>query len=62
MWCLGTWFSSGLGTVRFTVALDDLKGFFNLNDSMFIYMYIYMIYTQLSLIEGLCFKHRELAI
>ena len=24
MWCLGTWFSGGLGSVRFTVGLDDL--------------------------------------
>ena len=28
MWCLGTWFSGGLGSVRFTVGLDDLKGIF----------------------------------
>ena len=28
MWCLGTWFSGGLGSVRFTVGLDDLKGLF----------------------------------
>ena len=27
-WCLGTWFSGGLGSVRFTVGLDDLKGLF----------------------------------
>ena len=26
MWCLGTWFSGGLGGVRLTVGLDDLKG------------------------------------
>ncbi|KAK4828511.1 hypothetical protein QYF61_026782 [Mycteria americana] len=25
MWCLGTWFSGGLGSVRLTVGLDDLK-------------------------------------
>ncbi|KAK4828109.1 hypothetical protein QYF61_023471 [Mycteria americana] len=25
MWHLGTWFSGGLGTVRFTIGLDDLK-------------------------------------
>lgn len=24
--CLGTWFHGGLGTVRFMVILDDLKG------------------------------------
>ncbi|KAK4832430.1 hypothetical protein QYF61_023109 [Mycteria americana] len=28
MRCLGTWYSGGLGSVRFTVGLDDLKGFF----------------------------------
>jgi len=28
MWHLGTWFSGGLGSVRFTVGLDDLKGLF----------------------------------
>ena len=28
MWCLGTWFSGGLGGVRFTVGLNDLKGLF----------------------------------
>ena len=28
MWHLGTWFSGGLGRVRFTVGLDDLKGLF----------------------------------
>ncbi|KAK4824164.1 hypothetical protein QYF61_011291, partial [Mycteria americana] len=28
MWCLGTWYSGGLGSVRFTVGLDDLKGLF----------------------------------
>jgi len=27
MWCLGTWSSGGLGTVRFVVGLD-LKGLF----------------------------------
>ncbi|KAK4810447.1 LOW QUALITY PROTEIN: hypothetical protein QYF61_004227, partial [Mycteria americana] len=27
-WHLGTWFSGGLGSVRFTVGLDDLKGLF----------------------------------
>ena len=27
-WCLGTWFSGGLGSVRFTVVLNDLKGLF----------------------------------
>ena len=26
MWCLGTRFSGGLGSVRLTVGLDDLKG------------------------------------
>ncbi|KAK4830328.1 hypothetical protein QYF61_010092 [Mycteria americana] len=26
MRCLGTWYSGGLGSVRFTVGLDDLKG------------------------------------
>jgi len=25
MWCLGTWFSDGFGSVRFTAGLDDLK-------------------------------------
>ncbi|KAK4812788.1 hypothetical protein QYF61_020573 [Mycteria americana] len=28
MRCLGTWCSGGLGSVRFTVRLDDLKGLF----------------------------------
>ena len=28
MWRLGTWFSGGLGSVRFTVGLNDLKGLF----------------------------------
>jgi len=28
MWHLGTWFSGGLGSVRFMVGLNDLKGFF----------------------------------
>ena len=28
MWCLGTWLSGGLGSVRLTVGLDDLKGLF----------------------------------
>ncbi|KAK4815132.1 hypothetical protein QYF61_017573, partial [Mycteria americana] len=28
MWCLGTWFSGGLGSARLTVGLDDLKGLF----------------------------------
>ncbi|KAK4812720.1 hypothetical protein QYF61_015039 [Mycteria americana] len=28
MRCLGTWCSGGLGSVRFTVGLDDLKGLF----------------------------------
>lgn len=28
MWCLGTQFSGGLGSVRLTVGLDDLKGLF----------------------------------
>jgi len=27
-WQLGTWFSGGLGSVRFTAGLDDLKGLF----------------------------------
>jgi len=27
-WYLGTWFSGGLGSVRFTVGLDDLTGLF----------------------------------
>ena len=26
--CLGTWFSGGLGSVTFTVELNDLKGLF----------------------------------
>ena len=26
--CLGTWFSGGLGSVRFAAGLDDLKGLF----------------------------------
>ncbi|KAK4822121.1 hypothetical protein QYF61_010049 [Mycteria americana] len=34
MRCLGTWCSGGLGSVRFTVGLDDLKGLFNLYDSV----------------------------
>ena len=28
MWCLGTWFSGGLGSVGLTVGLDDVKGLF----------------------------------
>ena len=28
MWCLGTWCSGGLGSVRWTVGLDDLKRLF----------------------------------
>ena len=28
MWHLGTWFSGGLGSVRFMVGLDDLKSLF----------------------------------
>ena len=28
MWCLGTWFSDELGSVRLMVGLDDLKGLF----------------------------------
>ena len=28
MWHLGTWFSGGLGSVRFMVGPDDLKGLF----------------------------------
>jgi len=28
MCCLGSWFSGGLGSVRLTVGLDDLKGLF----------------------------------
>jgi len=28
MWCLGTWFSDGLGSARFVIGLDDLKGLF----------------------------------
>ena len=28
MWCLGTWFSGGLGSIRFMVGLSDLQGFF----------------------------------
>lgn len=27
---LGTWFSGGVGSIWFTVGLDDLKGFFQL--------------------------------
>jgi len=27
---LGTWFSGGIGSVRFKVGLDDLKGLFQL--------------------------------
>lgn len=28
MFCLGTWFSYGLGNARLTARLDDLRGFF----------------------------------
>ena len=28
MWCLGTWFRGGLGSVWLTVRLDDFKGLF----------------------------------
>ncbi|KAK4821772.1 hypothetical protein QYF61_000833 [Mycteria americana] len=28
MRCLGTWYSGGLGSVRFMVGLDDVKGLF----------------------------------
>ena len=34
MWCLGTWFSGGLGSVRLMVGLNDFRVCFNLNDSM----------------------------
>ncbi|KAK4808471.1 LOW QUALITY PROTEIN: hypothetical protein QYF61_005788 [Mycteria americana] len=34
MRCLGTWCSGGLGSVRFTVGLDDLKGLFSLYNSV----------------------------
>ena len=30
MWCLGTWFSGGLGRDRLVVGLDDLKALFQL--------------------------------
>ena len=36
MWCLGTWFSSGLGSVTLRVGLDD-HAFSNLNDSMILF-------------------------
>ena len=29
MWHLGTWFSGGLGSVRLTVGLNDLKGLYD---------------------------------
>ena len=28
MWCLGTWFSGGLGSLRFMVGLNDVKDLF----------------------------------
>ena len=28
MWHLGTWFSGGVGSVRLSVGLNDLKGLF----------------------------------
>jgi len=37
MWHLGTWFSDGIGSVRFTVGLEYLKGLFQpkrFNDSI----------------------------
>jgi len=34
MWCLGTWFSSALGSVRLMVGLDDLQGLFQLDSTM----------------------------
>ena len=40
MWHFETWFSGGLGSVRFTVELDDLKGLFQskwFHDSMKIF-------------------------
>ena len=36
MWCLGTWFSGGLGSVRLTVGLD-LKGLFQPKDSVILF-------------------------
>jgi len=30
MWHVGTWFSDGLGSVRFTAGLNDLQGLFQL--------------------------------
>jgi len=31
VWSLGAWFSGVLGSVRFIVGLNDLKGLFQLN-------------------------------
>jgi len=28
MWCLGSWFSGGLGSVRLALGLNDLEGLF----------------------------------
>ena len=42
MWCLGTWFSGGLGSIRLTLGLDDLKGPFQpkwFYDSMILWFY-----------------------
>ena len=43
MWHLGTWFSGGLGRIRFMTRLNDLKGLFQTKwfyDSMTLYFHI----------------------
>lgn len=35
MWCLGTWFTGGHGSVRLTVEFNDLRGLVEPNDSDF---------------------------
>lgn len=38
MWCLGTWFYGGLGSAGSATGLDDLKGFFNQNNSVVVWL------------------------
>jgi len=48
MWHLGTWFSGGLSSVRFTAALSDVKDLFQ---AKFLYdsMILLVLYLQLKL-------------
>ena len=62
MWCLGTWFSGGLGSARLTVGLDDLKGLFQpklFYDSMILYLDIYStLMNTLSCLAQICTLHK----